>query len=451
VTNDTRRPLLIWLLSAIPIVVLIFFIVKYRVEIPQADEWSLVPLIDKSYQGTLQLNDLWALHNEHRLLFPRIVLLQVVKFSHWQILSELLTNVLFASISFVAMVSLIKRLNKPAAWLIPLLSLMIFSLNQSENWFLGWNVQIFMNIAAVILGLIVIGSEFSWARVIASAALGIVATYSFANGFLFWPIAFLLLWQKRNSINRSPIVFTLWILIAVTSFTLYVHGYSAPAEHPSPWHFLNQPLSALNYFLAYLGSPLLAFCKKTPAVVQWLSQKGFSVPEVLVWMADRAPSFAGFIGIILFVFAIYRPKRDQSSSVVFIFFAIASYVLLSAIVSTIARSGLGMANALSLRYITISIWFWISLIIISVFEQRLKFKRLFLTIVIVCIILNSIYGAMYSIKVHSYLLPARSEVLRLQDETLLKRLYPDVEYIRKAVRILQRYHLSVFRGDHRSQ
>jgi hypothetical protein len=452
VTNDTRRPLLIWLLAAIPIVVLIFFIVKYRVEIPQADEWSLVPLINKSYQGTLQLSDLWALHNEHRLLFPRMVLLQVIKISHWQILSELITNVLFATIPFAAMLSLIKRLNKPVAWLIPVLSLMIFSLNQSENWFFGWNVQIFMNVAAVILGLIVIGgSEFSWPRLIAAAALGIVATYSFANGFLFWPLAFLLLWKKRNSIDNSAVVFSFWILIAVTSFALYIHGYSRPAEHPSPWHFLNEPLSALNYFFAYLGSPLLAFCKKTPDIVQWLSGKGFSVPEVFAWMADHAASFAGFIGIMLFVSSFRKLKRHQSSNVVFILFAIASYVLLSAIISTIARSGLGMANALSLRYISISIWFWISLIIISAFEERLKFKRVFLTIVIVCVILNSIYGAMYSIKVHSYLTPARSEVLRLQDETSLKRLYPDVEYIRKAVPIMQRYHLSVFRGDHRSQ
>ncbi|HEY7162118.1 MAG TPA: hypothetical protein VH815_12710, partial [Acidobacteriota bacterium] len=448
----TRRRFLIWVLASLPLLVLILFIVRYRVEVPQADEWSLVPLIDKSYQGTLQLKDLWPLHNEHRLLFPRMLLIQIIKISHWQILPELITNVLFATISFLAMLSLMKRLNKFAVWLIPLFSLMIFSLNQSENWFLGWNVQIFMNVAAVILGLILIGeSEFSGRRIVAAALLGIIATYSFANGFLFWPVAFLLLWQKRNSINRSPIVFSLWILIAAISFAFYIHGYSRPAEHPSPWHFLNEPLSALNYFFAYLGSPLLAFCKKTPEAAEWLSRKGFSVPQVIVWIANHAASFAGLIGFLLFIFAFQKMKKDENSNVVLIFFAMATYVLLSAVISTIARSGLGMSNALSLRYITISIWFWISLIIISAFEQQLKFKRICLTIVIVCIILNSIYGGMYSIKVHSYLMPARSEVLRLQDETLLKRLYPDVEYIRKAVPIMKRYNLSVFRGDHHSQ
>jgi hypothetical protein len=454
VDSDQRPSPLIWLLASLPVLILILFIVKYRVEVPQADEWSLVPLVEKSYQGTLQFKDLWALHNEHRLLFPRLLLLQIIRISHWQILYELLTNILFATISFFAVLSLIKRteLNKSLEWLIPLLSLVIFSLNQSENWLFGWNVQIFMNIMAVILGLSLIGAfEFLWSRPIAAAVLGIIATYSFANGFLFWPLAFLLLWKKRKSINRSAIVFSLWIVIGVISFALYIKGYSRPAEHPSPWSFLHQPLSALNYFFAYLGSPLLAFCKKTPAVAQWLSQKGIPIPQVLISIADNAASIAGFIGLILFVLAFRKLKGHQNSNVILIFSALAGYVVLSAILSTIARSGLGIANALSLRYVTISIWFWISLAIFYAFGTQLKFRTLFLSIVTTLIVLNSVYGAFYGIKVHSYLLPTRSELFRLQDENLLKRLYPDVEYIRKSVLIMQRYHLSVFRGDDPSQ
>ena len=315
-TNDPTTPLtpsfvrrgnslLIWLLASLPFLILIFFIVKYRVEVPQADEWSLVPLIDKSYQGTLQFKDLWALHNEHRLLFPRLLLLQIIRISYWKTLYELFANVSFAMISFLAVLSLTKKIqitsNKTIRWLIPLISLMVFSLNQSENWFFGWNVQIYMNITAVLLGLILIGAyEFSWWRTIAAAALGIIATYSFANGFLFWPLAFLLLWLKRNSINRSAIVFSFWILIAAISFVSYLPGYSKPAEHPSPWYFLHEPLSALNYCFAYLGSPLLAFCKKAPAVAEWLSQKGVVVPQVILWIANHAATFAGFVGLILF-------------------------------------------------------------------------------------------------------------------------------------------------------
>ncbi len=454
-TSLSRNSLLIWLLASLPFLILIFFIVKYRVEVPQADEWSLVPLIEKSYQGTLQFKDLWALHNEHRLLFPRLLLIQIIRISHWKTLYELFANVSFAMISFLAVLSLIKKIqissNKTVGWLIPLLSLMIFSLNQSENWFFGWNVQIYMNVTAVILGLILIGAyEFSWGRIIAAAALGIIATYSFANGFLFWPLAFLLLWLKRNSINKPAIVFSFWILIAAVSFFAYLPGYSRPAEHPSPWYFLHEPLSALNYCFAYLGSPLLAFCKKAPAVAEWLSYKGIVVPQVILWIANYAATFAGFVGVIL-LFVVFRRLRMNSGNVLLICFALSSYVVLSAILSMIGRSGMGTANALSLRYITISMWFWISLAICYAFETQLKFRPLFLSVLTVCLILNSIYGAFYSVKVHSYLMPARSELLRLQDENLLKRLYPDVEYIRKSVAIMKRYHLSVFRGDYPSQ
>jgi hypothetical protein len=444
--------LLIWLFASLPILVLLFFIVKYRVEAPQADEWSLVPLIDKSYQGTLQFKDLWALHNEHRLLFPRMLLLQLIHISRWQILYELIANVLFAVVSFLATLFVLKKMRILNIWLIPLLSLMIFSLNQSENWFFGWNVQIFMNVTAVLLGLILLGGyEFSWSRVIAASVLGVIATYSFANGFLFWPLALLLLWHQRNSMNHPSIVFSFWVVIAAISFFSYLPGYSKPAEHPSPWFFLQEPLSALNYFFAYLGSPLLAFCKKSSDVAEWLSHRGIAVPEVILWIANHAASFAGLIGLILILLAYRRLHGSENWRILLIFFLMAGYVLLSAILSTIARSGMGMPNALSLRYVTISIWFWISLVMFYAFGIQLKFRTLFLSLITVCLILNSIYGALYSIKVHEHLMPARSELLRLQDENLLKRLYPEVEYIRRFMPILQRYHLSVFRENEQSK
>jgi hypothetical protein len=456
VTNNRRYSSLTWLLASLPFLILLFFVVKFRVEVPQADEWSLVPLIDKSYQGALQFKDLWALHNEHRLLFPRLLLLQLIHISHWQILYELIAIIVFAGISFSGILLIIRKIqmppNKSSVWLLPLVSLMVFSLSQSENWFFGWSVQIFINIAAVLFGLILLGGfEFSWPRVIAGSMLGIIATYSFANGFLFWPLAFLLLWQKRKSINRPAIVFSFWILIAAIGFISYLPGYTRPAEHPSPWFFLHQPLSALNYFFAYLGSPLLAFCKRTPAMAEWFGHKGFAVPAGIIWVGNHAATFAGIIGLILLFFAYRHLNRHENWNTVMILFSMTGYVLLSAILSTVARSGMGMPNALSLRYISLSNWFWISLTIFYAIGRQLKFRSIFISVLTVCLILNSIYGALYAIKVHAYLVPARAELFRLKDENLLKRLYPDVEYIRTSVQVMRRYHLSLFRGDYPSQ
>jgi len=448
----------IWVFVSLPLLILILFILRFRVEAPLADEWNLVPLIDKLYKGTLQFKDLWALHNEHRLLFPRMLLLVLVHIGHWTMLYELLVIVAFALVTFFAVLFLLKKIHfspdVPAAWLTPVFSFMFFSLNQSENWFFGWNVQIFMSVAAVTLGLILVGGvKISWPRLIAAAALGIVATYSFANGFLFWPLAILLLWQERKSLNHPVMVFAFWIAVAAISFFSYLVGYTSPGGRPSPWSFLHDPVSALNYTFAYLGSPLMAFCKKAPFVAQWLALQGFIVPKSIQWLARNSASFAGLFGVMIFVFAYFRLRGHESWKTLMIFFALAAYALLSAILSTIGRSGLGIESALSLRYVTISTLFWISLILFLAVgaglrpdrPPRIRAPEICIGLILFCLLLNSIYGALYAVKIHNYLMPARAELLRMQDENLLERLYPDVDYIRKSVPVMQRYRLSVFR------
>jgi hypothetical protein len=39
------------------------------------DDWQFVPLLEKTNDGTLTFQDLWAPHDEHRLLLPRIIII----------------------------------------------------------------------------------------------------------------------------------------------------------------------------------------------------------------------------------------------------------------------------------------------------------------------------------------------------------------------------------------
>ena len=39
------------------------------------DDWQFIPLLEKASQGQLTFGDLWAPHDEHRLLIPRIVII----------------------------------------------------------------------------------------------------------------------------------------------------------------------------------------------------------------------------------------------------------------------------------------------------------------------------------------------------------------------------------------
>ena len=65
----------IWLLTLLPPSYLLYLIARWGVDLPFWDQWEFVPLLEKMAGADLQLQDLTARHNEHRIFFPRLVML----------------------------------------------------------------------------------------------------------------------------------------------------------------------------------------------------------------------------------------------------------------------------------------------------------------------------------------------------------------------------------------
>ena len=59
----------------LPPILLLIFVKVFGVNVAYADEWTLVPMIEKLKAGTLTFGELYRGHNEHRILIPRIVML----------------------------------------------------------------------------------------------------------------------------------------------------------------------------------------------------------------------------------------------------------------------------------------------------------------------------------------------------------------------------------------
>jgi len=124
-----------WIVALVPIVCLIASVAIYKVDVPHWDQWCLVPYLDKYFSGTLTLRDLWAQHNEHRLLFPRIIMILLAAYTGWNISYELAVNILLAVGIFGTLAYYIKKLetqidNFSAALAIPIVSVVVFSLSQ---------------------------------------------------------------------------------------------------------------------------------------------------------------------------------------------------------------------------------------------------------------------------------------------------------------------------------
>src|SRR3989344_6508408 len=137
-------------ISSIPFVYLIYLVVNFSVDLPYRDSWDLIPYIEKVHSGNLALVDLWTQHNEHRIFFPRIIMLLYAELTHWNLQYATLINILLGGLFFLSFTYLVRKRtqeNKTVSlWIFPIFSLIIFSLNQWENWFHEWQMQIFLSV-----------------------------------------------------------------------------------------------------------------------------------------------------------------------------------------------------------------------------------------------------------------------------------------------------------------
>ena len=81
--RDRQHVPVIALLTVIPMAHVAGIIGVYGVDVPYWDQWRLVPLLAALDDGTMRVSDLWAIHNEHRVLFPRLVMLGLAQLSGW--------------------------------------------------------------------------------------------------------------------------------------------------------------------------------------------------------------------------------------------------------------------------------------------------------------------------------------------------------------------------------
>ncbi len=59
------------LVGLLPAMALLADIHRFAVNVPFMDDWQFVPLLERAMNGTLTFKELWAPHDEHRLLLPR--------------------------------------------------------------------------------------------------------------------------------------------------------------------------------------------------------------------------------------------------------------------------------------------------------------------------------------------------------------------------------------------
>jgi hypothetical protein len=317
------KKLILFTLYLIPVLLLIGFVANFSVNLPVDDEWRLASLFEKIAEGNVTFKDFWALHSNHRIVFPKIIIAVLAFASRWNINYQLCLSIGLAAITFIAMYKLSSMQVKKVAddlWHLAniLTCILLCSLVQHENWLWGfqlaWFFVNFCFVAAVyalvsnhkLLSNIAVFNRMKYGRDTAvscpypisalhylrisiAALFCFIASFSLAQGLLSWLAAIPAVATLEGNAAQKRKRTIAWMLLFVATCAVYSIDYH-PSRKASIISLLNKPLVVIDYFLSLLGSPIV-----------------------------RSPGISAFVGLVIFAifvfFVVDFGKKIVSSSV----------------------------------------------------------------------------------------------------------------------------------------
>ena len=318
--------------------------------LPKWDYWAEIEWLKSYYAGTWHLSDLWAQHNEHRILFPRLFFLLdlfVFKGTNAFLLVSILVVQAGTAAVFLRESWRMKDLSRQTRVVLAgLILALLFSGLQLDNFV--WSFQI----SFILVQFAVVVSTWSLAwygenrsalgRLGLCLLSGVVATYSLASGVVIWPV--LLMMAIGLRMRRRDL-----LAIAATGalmIVLYFSGFQENPGHTDPIVALGQPLKVLNFVCAYLALPVTVFNHSAGVAL------GGAILVAVVWQ----------VGWFLRV----RPNIARSFGMCL---GTAAFLTGGAFLTALGRESLGGPEQ-SIRYATPASLLWASLILGAVAGRR---------------------------------------------------------------------------------
>jgi hypothetical protein len=333
-----------WLL---PIICAAYIVAKHAVPVPFWDEWETPGAqIASYYRGTLTFAELCGQHNEHRLLFPRLIFLPLALVAGWDVRLGMAVTLGLLGLGSAGLYRLLRLSGEMdpigRAVVFGSINLILFSPRQYETLVVGAQGQTFLPTFALVLALLVnLSGKSLAAKTLANAALAHISTYSFGNGMLVWLLAVPLETRSRsNGSAKGRQVF--WRAIYGTCAALSIGSYFISYQHP--------PLS--------------------PALVSPTAETVAFLRFVLLWSGSLftvgAPLVLGGIVLLLFLLltgaAIRQMRRDRSWRPYYPWLALGSFSLISGGIAAATRLGFSYTMAGDARYAAFSAFLYIAVL-----------------------------------------------------------------------------------------
>ncbi len=311
------------------------FIHRFAVNMVYYDQWTDIDLIRHAHAGTLSFGLLWAQHNEHRILFPNLVVLLLAYTTHFNLVVEDYLNGFLSCAAVALLILAHKRRSPTIAWIwycpVALVALSFISLTGT---LLGFNLIWFLALFALAACLYFLDrTELTWLGLAGASSFAVLGSFSSLQGLYIWPAGLVLMALRR----RSRSMMLAWVAAAVATAIVYFANFdfSQASGGSSVFH---HPGTALRYFFTLIGNVFGTLFPTPNAGDTTLLVVGVVVSLIAIWatirVIARGPSGGGPIGVALICYG-------------FVFVASATY----------GRSQLGIAN--SSRYVIFIITIWI--------------------------------------------------------------------------------------------
>jgi hypothetical protein len=335
---------------AAPIAIAIFFVKNFGVNVPHWDQWALIDFFLKIQNFSVSFQDFFAQHNEHRILFPRIIIAILAFLSGWNNKLEMYFSLLLGVISFGLLYLIALKgfyQNKYKHLLLfhtsnILCCFIFFSLVQQENYLWGFQITWFLInfcLISAIACLVFMEEKKFHIAFIWAGLFCLIASFSSAHGLLTWLALLPLIIFSAGSLRDRALRTSLWISAFALAIVIYKIGYIKPENHPDTGFFIQQPVASIKYLLTLLGS--------------------------LFWNAFLPRQWLGLLlltNFSAFNIAFLRHPYSTFSHLIRPWLSIGWFTVLFAVITTVGRAGFGVDQAASSRYVSISILLLIALI-----------------------------------------------------------------------------------------
>jgi len=323
---------------------------RYGVDVPFWDQWSVVGLAEAFHLHILTFGQLFSQFNEHRLFFPRLISLLIDNLAHGNIKWDLLALWLLAAVVLLNVYRLARlTLQGSGVRLLTatlLASLLIFGPIQYENWLWGNQVGVFVPVACLTTALVVSYSRRnSRVAFCISAICATVATFSFGNGLLCWP---LLLPVQLQQFKTKPVKLRasfLWIAMAGVNLAAFFYHYRFLGNRPSLVDLVAQIDLVIISFFGFLGAPLSFGTGLNEERISHFLGAGIVLAAALVW--------------VRFIDLRRRPGIVWRCTP---WLTIGSYALATVLMVTLGRATSSPERLLESRYTSFSIYLLVALI-----------------------------------------------------------------------------------------